>query len=109
MDERDTHTKYRLLHMHPKIHHPSPPPLTQVNSGSQVVNVGDEDELLALLQELVQQSTPLERVVDISMTWWIPAPVARVRDTLTTNTTDLYIKPSQYAHCVGSVLIRQIM
>ena len=49
-------------------------PLTEVDGGSQVVDVGDEDELLALLQEPFQESTPLERVVDISVTRRVPAP-----------------------------------
>jgi hypothetical protein len=33
--------------------------VTEVDGGSQVVDVGDEDELFALLQALFQESAPL--------------------------------------------------
>lgn len=36
------------------------PLLTEVHCSSKVVNVGDEDELLALLEKLVEQTTPLQ-------------------------------------------------
>ena len=64
-------------------------PLTEVDGGSQVVDVGDEDELLALLQEPFQESAPLEGVVDISVTRRVPAPATG---------TDIYSEIGRLLH-----------
>merc|ERR1719270_903265 len=44
----------------------------EVNSGTEVVNVGDEAELLPILQELIQKPTVEERLVEVPMTRRIP-------------------------------------
>ena len=44
----------------------------EVNSSTKVVNVGDEAELLPILQELIQKPAVEERLIEVSMTRRIP-------------------------------------
>lgn len=44
----------------------------QVHSGSQVVNVGHEDVLLALRDQLVQQARVVETGIDVAVTRRVP-------------------------------------
>ena len=45
----------------------------EVHCGTQVVNVGDEDELFALFDEFFQETRSLEGSVHVTVTWWVPA------------------------------------
>lgn len=44
----------------------------QVHGGAQVVDVGDEHELLPLRDQLLQQSRVIEAGIDVTVTWGIP-------------------------------------
>lgn len=45
----------------------------EVDGGSQVVNVGEEDVLLALFDELIEKTRVLEGLIEVTVTWRVPA------------------------------------
>lgn len=44
----------------------------EVDGGAQIVNVGHENVLAALSNQLVQQPRVVERGVDVAVAWWVP-------------------------------------
>jgi len=47
----------------------------QIHSGAQVINVGQEAVLAALLDELLQQTRVAEGVVEVTVTRWVPTKI----------------------------------
>ena len=45
---------------------------TDVDSGSQVVNIGDKNELLAIFDELRQETRVVQALIDVTMARWVP-------------------------------------
>ena len=42
---------------------------THVDSGSEIVNVGDEAELFAQLNHLIQETRVVETLIGVTVTW----------------------------------------
>ena len=44
----------------------------EVHGGAQVVDVGQEDVLPALVNHLLHEPRVVERLVEVSVAWWVP-------------------------------------
>lgn len=45
----------------------------QVDGGAQIVNIGEEAVLTALVNEFLQQTRVTEGIVEVAVTRWVPA------------------------------------